>query len=349
MKKKIAFLLAALILTGVILFFLQALLMPKYMDNPDGALIAEYYQNAGNHDVIFIGDCEVYENFSPITLWEEYGITSYIRGSPQQLAWQSYYLMEETLKYEKPKVFVFNVLSLKYDTPDSTTEQSHREEYNRMALDGMRWSASKWNAIGASLSKDERKDKLFTYASYLFPILRYHDRWSQLTADDFKYLFTRDEVSHNGYLMNVGVKPRGTHNEAPVISGLGENSMSYLQKMADLCKENGVTLVLIKAPTDNPTWHDRWDKDVRAFAKENSLTYLDMRNIDEMGLDWATDTHDGGEHLNVYGAEKATRWFGAWLKKNFNIQWTQHDDTVSALWAEKCATYHSHKKELEEK
>jgi hypothetical protein len=257
--------------------------------------------------------------------------------------------MEETLKYEKPKVFVFNVLSLKYNTPDSTTEQSHREEYNRMALDGMRWSASKWNAIGASLSKDERKDKFFTYASYLFPILRYHDRWSQLTADDFKYLFTRDEVSHNGYLMSTQVKPGKGAPEMPNNTSLGENSMSYLQKMADLCKENGVQLVLIKAPTDSPKWHNKWHNEVTAFAQENDLVYLDMRNIEEMGLNWEEDTSDGGEHLNVYGAEKASRWFGKYLKEHFEIPDRRTDDAISALWAEKCETYHSHKKELEEK
>ena len=75
-----------------ILFFLQRLLMPKYMtDIVEGALTAEYYEETTNHEVLFVGDCEVYENFSPITLYQEYGISSYIRGSAQQLAWQSYY------------------------------------------------------------------------------------------------------------------------------------------------------------------------------------------------------------------------------------------------------------------
>ena len=67
--------------------------MPKYVDDViEGALIAEYYEEDKEHDVIFIGDCEVYENFSPAVLWQEYGIHSYIRGSAQQLIWQSYYL-----------------------------------------------------------------------------------------------------------------------------------------------------------------------------------------------------------------------------------------------------------------
>ena len=58
------------------LWLLQRLLMPKYMgDIVEGALISEYYKETTDHDVIFVGDCEVYENFSPITMWEDYGIT----------------------------------------------------------------------------------------------------------------------------------------------------------------------------------------------------------------------------------------------------------------------------------
>lgn len=79
---------------------------------------------------------------------ENYGITSYIRGSAQQLTWQSYYLLEDALKYETPDVVVFNVLELKYNEPQ-------REEYNRMTLDGMRWSVSKVQAIRASMLPEE--------------------------------------------------------------------------------------------------------------------------------------------------------------------------------------------------
>ena len=67
------------IITAVVicvsLFFLQKLVQPKYMsDVVEGRLIAEYYDEEKDHDVIFVGDCEVYENFSPKVLWEEYGI-----------------------------------------------------------------------------------------------------------------------------------------------------------------------------------------------------------------------------------------------------------------------------------
>ena len=149
MKKKwIKLAVSALIIVGS-LFLLQRLLLPKYVtDVVEGALIAEYYEEEKDHDVVFIGDCEVYENFSPVVLWEEYGINSYIRGSAQQLIWQSYYLLEDTLRYEKPDVVVFNVLSMKYNEPQ-------KEAYNRMSLEGMRWSSSKVKAIQASMTKEE--------------------------------------------------------------------------------------------------------------------------------------------------------------------------------------------------
>lgn len=181
-----------MVLSVLALYFAQALLMPKYMSNvKEGALIAEYYKAPKNNDVIFIGDCEVYENISPVTLWQEYGITSYIRGSAQQLIWQSYYLLEETLRYETPKVVVFNVLSMKYNEPQN-------EAYNRMTLDGMKWSDSKAASIRASMTEKE------SFISYVFPLLRFHSRWSALTKEDFRYMFSKDTVSYNGYLMQTG-------------------------------------------------------------------------------------------------------------------------------------------------
>ena len=119
-KKNIFVVLLVIAVTFGCLWFLQKLLVPKYQTGiVEGSMIEEYYKDESDHDVVFIGDCEIYENFSPITLWEEYGITSYMRGSAQQLIWNSYYLLEDTLRYETPDVVVFNVLSVKYNVPQS--------------------------------------------------------------------------------------------------------------------------------------------------------------------------------------------------------------------------------------
>jgi len=319
------------IITIAILALLQNLLMPKYMTEIlEGALITEYYREENrNHDVIFIGDCEVYENFSPVTLWQEYGITSFIRGSAQQLIWHSYYLLEETLKYEKPKVVVFNVLSMKYDKPQ-------KEAYNRMALDGMPLSLTKIKAIQASMMEDEK------FITYIFPILRYHSRWSELTSEDFKYLFRKDKITHNGYLMRVDVKPVTTIPQARKLANyeFSDICYEYLDKMTQLCKENGIELVLIKAPTLYPHWYDEWDKQMEDYAEENGLLYINfLKYTDEIGIDYQTDTYDAGLHLNLSGAEKLSRYFGRILKEKFSLPDHRTNEELSRGWAAKGVRY----------
>ena len=326
---------------GLAIWFLQALVMPKYMtETPEGALIGEYYRETSGHDVLFIGDCEVYETYSPVTLWEEYGIPSWVRGSAQQTVWQSYYLLEEMLRYETPKVVVFNVLAMKYDTPESTGSDTRREAYNRMTLDAMKWSGSKWRAISASMTAEERQGE--GMLTYLFPILRFHDRWRELGREDFGYLFHREAVSHNGYLMRTEVVAfQGGLPEAPPRQpSFGENSWYYLNKMEALCRERGIQLVLVKAPNPMPVWWESWDDAVRDYAEEKGLLYLNAQVCqEEIGIDWSRDTYDGGYHLNVYGAEKTTRWLGGILAQRFGLPDRREEPERAALWAERAARY----------
>ena len=331
-------------------FFFQALLVPKYVsENPEGSMIAEYYDNYGNNDVIFIGDCEVYENISPITLWEEYGITSYIRGTAQQLMWQSYYILEETLEYETPDVVVLSVLAMMYGDPDSTGNADNREAYNRMTLDNMKWSVSKWNCIKASLTVEETEaDALWTY---IFPILRFHDRWSELTMEDLIYVFKdKEELTDNGYLMQVGVL--GVEDEyvtAPLVDyTFSDTCYYYLDRIRQLCEDNDIELILFKAPSLSPVWHDEWEEQICAYAEEYGLCYINtLELIDEIGIDWDTDTYDRGLHLNVYGAEKLSSYLGAYLKQVCDLEDRRDDADIAALWQEKVETYNARKLALE--
>ncbi len=309
-KTVIGVILACIVFVGA-LILVSRLLRPKYHDTLiEGHLAGEYYRETISHDVLFVGDCEVFSNFSPVTLFDEYGITSYIRGSAQQLVWQSYYLLEDALKTETPKVVVYNVLALKYGVPQS-------EAYNRITLDGMRWGSAKVGAIRASMTEDE------DFMSYAFPLLRYHDRILSLTEEDWRYwLNDGAPVSFKGYLMRTEVRPATETPVPPVLKDkhLPKESMEWLSRMAALCEEKGIALVLIKSPSIEPYWYPEWDADVEAFAKSHGLRYDNMiAENGEIGIDMQTDTCDMGQHLNVYGAEKLSRWFGAVLKEEYGL------------------------------
>ena len=342
MKKRIiriiSFALALVAVIGATLY-LGAVLQDARLDNREGHLLCGYYDTTDPHDVIFIGDCEVYEGFVPATLFEEYGITSYVRGSSQQTVWQSYHILEETLERETPKAVVFNVLALHYgETP--------QESISRMSLEDMEWSKQKLDAIRASMTEEE------SFLSYFLPILRYHSRWSELDSDDFKHAFNKHEdITHQGYLMQTKIDPVDTSdNRQPddMLESLPERAIEYLDKMTALCKAKGVELILVKAPTNSIRyyWYPEWDAQMVAYAERNGLAYYSMIGKDEeIGLDWSKDTYDKGLHLNVYGAEKVTSYFGKILAENHGLTDHRGDSAISAIWEERINSYYNERGE----
>ena len=339
-KKWVKLIASVMIVVGV-LFLLQRLLVPKYVSGIiEGAFIAEFYEEEKkDYDVVFVGDCEVYENFSPITLWEEYGVNSYIRGSAEQYIWQSYYILEDTLRYHTPEVVIFNVQAMQFN-------ESQSEAYNRMTIEGMEWSMSKVNAINASMKEDEQ------FLDYVFPILRYHSRWNELTANDFKYMFETEKVSHNGYYMRVDVKPVTVIPPERVLAdySFGDNAWKYLNMMADLCEEKGIDLVLIKAPSLYPHWYDQWDAQIEEFAEEKDLKFINFLDlIDEIGIDYNTDTYDAGLHMNLAGAEKLSKYLGNVLTEEYGVPDRRDDEAWQAIWQEKIEFYEADKQSQYEK
>lgn len=325
-----------IILIFIALFFLlQRLVTPKYMDSlREGAMISEYYEEETNHDVIFIGDCEVYANISPMVLYEEEGITSYVRGTSQQLIWQSYAILKETLKYETPKVVVFNVNALRYDKPVS-------EAYNRLTIDKMKWSKEKVEIINSSMLSEEN------FLSYVFPILRYHSRITELSKEDFEYLFKTKKITHNGFLINQKVKPATTFPTERKLATyeFSANVYDYLDLMRKLCEENNIKFVLMKAPSLYPYWYPEYEENVVKYAEKYHLDYYNFKDVaTQIGIDYNEDTYDGGLHLNLKGATKLSKYVAQILKNNYDLPDYRNDNKIKEIYEEKLKDYY---KEME--
>lgn len=389
MLKRTAVIVISVVLFIILFLAVQRLVVPKYAsDVLEGNFTAEYYDETIEHDVIMIGDCEVYESYDPVYMWKNFGITCYIRGNAQQLTWQSYYMLEDTLKYETPKAVIYNVQALTHEKPQ-------REEYNRMTLDGMNWSSTKINAIRASMCKGEK------VSDYIFPILRYHSRITELSGDDFKYFFNSRKITHNGYYMRIDTLPlsqseavdgswlldrikqeeyENEESEEEEISGeetddiidpwaqveeaeeglnqdggvvqadiskvhtvgedFGEYPMHYLDEIRKLCEEKGIKLILVKAPSLSPQWYDTDNEQVVEYADKYNIPYINFYELmDETGIDFETDTYDGGFHVNIYGADKLSEYLGKELREKYGIPDRREDEKISAVYEEKEAFY----------
>ncbi len=115
----------------------------------------------------------------------------------------------------------------------------------------------------------------------------------------------------------------------------GEICWYYLDRISDLCRQNGVRLVLIKAPSQYPYWYDEYDSQIADYAAENGLSYYNfLLHTEEIGLDFLTDTYDAGLHLNESGAEKYSLYISRILQNDIGgFTDFRDDEEVSSEYA----------------
>lgn len=304
-----------LIKIGLIVFLvitLNRIFLPKYInENQDGRITQEYYPRAGDTDVIFVGSSTVHSGIDPRVLMEEQGISAYLRANASQPMWISYYMIEDALRWHTPELVCIDTTFIKYG--DDFVE----EPSTRKALDGMRLTPSKIRCIKASMGEDEKM------ADYIMPLFRFHSRWKELTLDDFKYAYYNKPVTINGYLPDDEVEAA---EPGPLVyakegdTTLSSRNVEYLKKSIELCQSKGIQVMIFKVPAHSPNWSRDYDEQISNIAKEYGLSYInfDDKN-DEMGLDYSTDTPDGGSHLNASGAVKYSRYLGEYIRENYIV------------------------------
>ena len=64
-----------------------------------------------------------------------------------------------------------------------------------------------------------------------------------------------------------------------------------------------------------------------------------------MGIRWEKDSYDGGDHLNLYGAQKVSTFVGDYLSENYDLPSRKKDKAYKA-WNKQAKKY---KKKVKEK
>ncbi|MCR5508706.1 MAG: SGNH/GDSL hydrolase family protein [Lachnospiraceae bacterium] len=301
-----------IILTVFLVITLNRIFLPKYVnENQDGRITQEYYRYAKDTDVIFAGSSTVHSGIDPRVLFDEQGISAYLRANASQTMWISYYMIEDAIRCHKPELVCIDMTFIKYG--DDFVE----EPSTRKALDGMRMSLSKINCIKASMGEDEKM------ADYIMPLFRFHSRWKELTLDDFRYAYYNKPVTVKGYLPDDEVE--SAEEGELVYTREGDTSISpkniyYLRKAIELCEKNGIQVMLFKVPAHSSNWSRDYDEQISAIAAEYGVSYINFDDLnDDIGLDYSTDTPDGGSHLNANGAVKFSSYLGDCIKKDYKV------------------------------
>lgn len=304
--KIILFLLIFCILGSVVGFFWQPAW--KSWRNYD-SLKGFYEQPENTINTIFLGASITINGVTPAELYENYGICAYNLGTSEQPMLATYYWAEEAYAHhpETLKNIVLDVSMLRR-TPDIVAFQR--------ALDYMHLSPAKYRAV-----RDYTSD-LNERISYLFPLFEYHKRWSETDNTDVDKFSYEIETYWRGYNFSLEqfINREESEYRAPFYIGdasaaetqLENDSLYYLNKLIDFCKNNDITLTLIKTPQN---WEAGEHNAVQNIADANGLKFFDFNYvpyIDEIEFNFQVDTTDD-QHMNYYGARKLTSWIGKYL------------------------------------
>lgn len=295
-KRKIAFFEILLVLCLMISQFLV------YAANKDMGLLKGKNLNfmqiqkepKNTIDVLFVGDSLVYSGFSPMQMWKEYGIASMVGAQSGQKMQDTYLTIKKAVEKQKIKLVVLE------------TNVLYRNQGNTEGI----------------------KSFILDKADKYFPMIQYHDMWKTV-------LFGKryDGQNYKGYLMR-SADHAYTDGEYMLASEgrkpIAKNNRVWLQKIRKLCKENKVRLLLVSMPSPKNYSMEKHNA-LQSYTQKHKMNYLDLNiKTDFLEIDWQTDTRDGGDHLNVWGATKVSHFMGKYLTENYKLKDHRGEDTYAA-------------------
>ena len=306
---------ALLFLTGlfILLFLISYLILPSNSVGDGLYKKANGILKEPEHtiDYIVIGDSEASTSISPMEIWNAYGYTGYNCGVPAQQLQDTYYLLERVLEKQSPKVVLLE------------TNAFYRDFKYINALE---------NTVEDTAKK-------------LFPVYKYHNNWRYFHLYMLKNLRKSPNQGRvtvfKGFQYNTAVKPYqgGPYGkETDQIYQIGDQPLQYMNKIAELCRERGIELILYSSPSPK-CWTYQKHNAALAFAKEKQLPYIDFNLMtDELHIDWAKDTRDEGDHINYYGGKKVSDYMGAYLKRHTHLQ-DHREEAAYSAWKEELKAY----------
>ncbi len=275
----------------------RVLLIKRY----DGVKPMEsfYAQEPGTVDVLLMGNSHMGVHVDTATLWREYGISAFSLWGGVQPMWNTYHFLVEALKTQQPKAVVLEIggLSVEDEYSDEATQLKN--------VAGMHLSLNKLEAVKATAPRER-------WASLLLGLPLYHQRYSELTKEDFQY-FPWSE----GLINNKGSYALYGHGDFDMAdpwaietaAEISDKSLDYFMGIVSLCREQGIELILVKTPTVDLEKYQPYSNAVAELAEELGLDFYDFNKMTEEtgieGGDFYFDTH-----LNLSGARKLSLCLG---------------------------------------
>lgn len=264
-------------------------------------------------ETLIVGSSHAYASFNPDMFQEKTGGTAYILAGNSQSVTQTYFNVLEALKYQTPETIVLEAYSVNANDNFRGGETDDRDWRKESNIDGMRFGLVKLQAVIAQYRPEN-------WAYALLPIARCHTNWkdTEQILENARFLAS-GAAKFESFRPSKSVMSEKTmqkYAEAKRRTGertLSETNILHFQKLAALCREEGISLYVVMAPMydvyiDSINYAS-WTEKIAALAESEGVPYLDCNaRYNEIGLTARDfeDAYNSYHHLNAAGAEKVT-------------------------------------------
>ena len=116
-------------------------------------------------------------------------------------------------------------------------------------------------------------------------------------------------------------------------------NVRILKKIQNICERRGMALLLYSAPSPK-NYNMKRHNTLALLSEELGVPYTDLNlKTGEVGIDWTTDSLDGGDHLNLSGARKTTAYLQRVLQAEVPALSDKRSDPAYSEWNGLAARY----------
>ena len=283
-----------------------------YLADRDCRIAGIQEEPEGQIDVLNVGDSLADIAITPVEMFRDYGITSYVMGRDLQKCIESYYAIKMAKRHQPIKVVLWEVHNL----------CKHQEDYEPYI-------------VGVS-----------EYAKYRSQFIKYHYIWKNWMEGKGIRKYFKGYVVNEKTTPYEGEIPYLDESETKAFE-IPEDQKYVFDKIYDYCEKEGIKLVLYAVPSPhcyNMEMHNGYVK----LAKEYGLDFLDGNvETEKIGIDFSKDYFDkGGDHLNLSGTRKMTAYIADYLVRECGLE-DHRGDAAYQSWTDILADYEQEIKDME--
>ncbi len=293
-----------------------------------------------NIDVIIYGSSHAYTAYNPLIINDVCETISYNLGSDGLKMPITDIVLEESLKYTKPKLIILEI----YPPTLTPIKTDADKGYHLRAMDFV---------SNFSINKLKKTVRVFDKNEYLgvyFPLIRNHTSWNEqdfLNLSRRRYINSKENFYYGGFLGARNILKEedkekykdfknATKKFEPSRKFIDKQNKADIESFVSLAKNAGAKILVVSSPDPRATTEFNYSffDELGEYCKSLNIDFLNLNEYYEE-MDLKIEDFKDKSHLNTFGSIKATQVLAQYVKENYELPKRSDED----IWKQEMREY----------